>query len=562
MYHTSCGLFKHVGGTLKLAELAIVNYCHHEINQVVNNSDKPDIDESIDGAYVLLPQIGLHENVGSIDIGSLYPNAIRTINISPETIRGQFDDKIDACEAIGELAVKLLTLVLDEGGEKITKFAYEWNEWLRENKMSVSGYGTVFDQSKIGIIPSIITGWIATRKKYQAMKKDSEKAGDESLANYYDRLQYVYKIKLNSLYGALTNLFFRFYDLRMGESTTGTGRMILKHQCRKVAETLDGKYDVDFPLYATVKDATEKDKAGNQKHTMEEAQLISLDGTKFQGKFQTESVVYGDTDSTYFLTHAVSIDEAIQIADAVAKVVNASYPEFVTHKFLCQPEFSKYITANREIVSDRGIFVDKKRYILHIVDKEGKKKDEMKVMGLDTKKTTLPTAVSKKLNHFIERYLKGETWEELSRDIVKYKDELKNSKDIMDIGLPKGVNKMEEYTEKYVEDPDCKLQSGGAAASIHYNECLKEYDDKVSMDIKSGMKIKIFYLKRPHGRFKTIAIPTDIEIVPSWFLENFEIDKNAHILRLIDNPLTNIIKAIGKNVPTKHSLMVDDLLGF
>ena len=133
-------------------------------------------------------------------------------------------------------------------------------------------------------------------------EKDSDKAA------YYDRLQYVFKIKLNSLYGALTNLYFRFYDLRMGESTTGTGRMILKHQCRKTSEILDGTYDVDFPLYETIQDAIE---AG---YTEEEATQIALHGPIFNGKFQAESVVYGDTDSTYFMTHASSQAAAIKLS--------------------------------------------------------------------------------------------------------------------------------------------------------------------------------------------------------------------------------------------------------
>ena len=45
------------------------------------------------------------------------------------------------------------------------------------------------------------------------------------------------------LYGALLNKHFRFYDDRLGESTTGTGRAILKFQCSKVNELLTGVYD-------------------------------------------------------------------------------------------------------------------------------------------------------------------------------------------------------------------------------------------------------------------------------------------------------------------------------
>jgi hypothetical protein len=84
------------------------------------------------------------------------------------------------------------------------------------------------------------------------------------------------------------------------------------------------------------------------------------------------------------------------------------------------------------------------------------------------------------------------------------------------------------------------------------------------MKIISGSKIKVFYLRQNRGRFKSIAIPVDIEQVPTWFLENpeFEIKKDAHIKRLIDKPLTNILRAIGKTPPTKQQLLSDELLGF
>jgi DNA polymerase elongation subunit (family B) len=41
------------------------------------------------GAYVAKPKKGLHSHVACVDINSLYPSAIRALNISPETIVGQ-----------------------------------------------------------------------------------------------------------------------------------------------------------------------------------------------------------------------------------------------------------------------------------------------------------------------------------------------------------------------------------------------------------------------------------------------------------------------------------------
>lgn len=340
-------------------------------------------------------------------------------------------------------------------------------------------------------------------------------------AGYYDRLQYVYKIKLNSLYGALNNRFFRFYDLRMGESTTGTGRMILKHMCSMVGKLLDDDYSISAP-----------------------------------------SVIYGDTDSVYFETYAQDKDEAVASADAVSGKINKTFDDYMRDTFLCTPGFDNIIKAGREIVASRGIFVDKKRYVLNVVDNEGVAVDKLKVMGLDTKKTTLPAEVSKILNSYVERLLKGEDWDIIANDIVEYKEELRNTDDIMVIGLPRGVKKVEEYTDQYKIYGNGVRLPGHVAASIHYNECLVKYDDRDSLPIVSGMKIKVFYLTQNVGRFKSVALPTDTVVVPDWFLDHFSINRDMHIERLVDNPLTNILKAISVEVPSKQSLVVGELLDF
>lgn len=371
-------------------------------------------------------------------------------------------------------------------------------------------------------------------------------------AAYADRLQYVFKIKLNSLYGALSNLYFRFYDLRMGESTTATGRAILRHQCRKVSEILDGNYNVDFPMYETVKECIE--------HGLEPKH--ALHGPLFNSAYQSESVVYGDTDSCYFHTHQTDKESAIAVADAVAEQVNASFPEFMRQNFLCQPGFDTLIKAAREVVSDNGIFVQKKRYALHLIDVDGKAVDKMKVMGLDTKKTILPKQISIDLNNFIEDWLKGTSWEETAERLVEYKEHLVKSGLILKYGLPTGVNNVEKYTAAYLKEGTKARLPGGVAAAIHYNLALAESGDKISTPITSGMKIRKYYLKHKVGKFKTIALPTDLEEIPEWFKQNYVIDEKAMIQRLVDNPINNIVKADGKVPPTRQTLLDSKLIEY
>lgn len=353
---------------------------------------------------------------------------------------------------------------------------------------------------------------------------------DEDAARYselnkiverYDRRQYLYKIKLNSAYGSLVNRYFRFYDLRLGESTTGTGRMILKHQCASVNEAITGKYDT-----------------------------------------YGENIIYGDTDSTYFNIPGSKRKNIIKLATSVGEYVNDSFQEFMQRKFLCITGYDDLIKSEMELISDKGIFVDKKRYILHVTYSEGYDVDKLKVMGLETKKTTLSKLISKKLNGFIEDLLKDKDWASIADEIVAYKDNLINTPNIMDIGLPKGIKGIEDYTQRYELNGDSERLPGHVAAGIFYNKLRGHYNDKVSPPIMSGMKIKVFYLNKKYGKFKSIAIPTDIEVLPQWFLDNFVVDKEAHIMRLVDKPLGNILKAINKEVPSKQTLLANSVFEF
>lgn len=552
MYHMSTGFYKHVTGTLKLSDLSCINYCHYKFNVIV-----PDFiqktSRKIKGAYVLLPQSGMHDWISSIDIKSLYPSAIISINMSPETLMGQFKEEIKASEEISKNSNTELTLIFEDNTSMKYK-ASEWREFFISQKWAVSGFGTVFDQSKKGIMPTILEDWYEKRNIYKKNMKQALAKNDIEKYEYYDRLQYVMKIKLNSFYGAVSNEFFRFYDLRLGESTTGTGRIILTHQCRKVSEILEGSYDVNFPLYYSEQDALD----------MNEPIETALLGPIFKGEFQSKRVIASDTDSCYFTLPTTNKEDAINTANDVADKVNKSFPNFMKNTFLCNDGYDNKISCTREMVASRGIFIEKKRYILRIVDDDGKSVDKLKIMGVELKKTTLPVYIKKQLINYIKRLLGGENWKDISKDIVQYKKELIKIENIMNMGLPKGIKGLEHYTNEYSKTGIDTNLPGHVAASIHWNLCLEQHNDKESQKITSGMKIKIFYLTKKLGKFKSIAIPTDIEVIPKWFEENFIslIDIDAQLERLIDKPLENIVTCIGEISPSEQSMFTDDILEY
>jgi len=123
----------------------------------------------------------------------------------------------------------------------------------------LSANGTIFTHEFAGVIPGLLERWYAERKELQAKRKKAIDAGNKTEQAFWDKRQLVKKINLNSLYGAILNPGCRFFDTRIGQSTTLTGRCITRHMASKTNEIICGEYDYRGP-----------------------------------------SIIYGDTDSVYF----------------------------------------------------------------------------------------------------------------------------------------------------------------------------------------------------------------------------------------------------------------------
>lgn len=266
-------------------------------------------------------------------------------------------------------------------------------------------------------------------------------------------------------------------------------------------------------------------------------------------------------NSCYFKTHASSTAQAIQIAKAIENVVNQSFPKFMMSAFLCTKENSNFIQAELDIISKNAIFVKKKMYIMDLIYKEGKEVSEVKIMGLQLKKTTIPKHIRKKLTSFILSVLREMNWRDTSEQIVEYKEYLNNTVKILDVGLPKAVKKVDEYTENYNSNNTTRLP-GHVSASIFWNICLDQYGDKETQKITTGMKIKVYYLTKSFGRFKSIAVPTDLVELPKWFVDNFIqlIDRPKQTERLVDKTLEPILNAISYEIPTRKMLLYHDIM--
>ena len=172
-------------------------------------------EEKFIGAYVKPPIVGKYEWIYDLDLTSLYPSIIMTLNISPETKIG----KINNWDANDFLKGKVDSYTI--GDDTITK--ENLKKYLEDSKFSVSSNGVLYRTDKVGCIPGILDLWFAQRVKYKNEMKKYGKSGNKEKYAFFHKRQLVQKILLNSLYGVLEFAAFRFYDIDNAEKSHDNG---------------------------------------------------------------------------------------------------------------------------------------------------------------------------------------------------------------------------------------------------------------------------------------------------------------------------------------------------
>jgi DNA polymerase elongation subunit (family B) len=542
--HENTVLLQTTMGAVAVTEQAIIIEAHERGLVVPNRKERlTDEDTQAAGAYVAYPKKGIHEYIGSIDINSLYPSAIRALNMGPETIVGQLRSTMTdrlinermttqkmsfAAAWEGLFATLEYTAVMEQqrgteitidwsGGEESVHSAAEiWHMIFDSNQpWVISANGTIFTYEREGVIPGLLKRWYAERKEMQAKLKECINSGDKVAEEYWDKRQLVKKINLNSLYGAILNPGCRFFDKRIGQSTTLTGRSIAKHMDAYVNECITGKYD----------------------HV-------------------GETIIYGDTDSCYFSAWPVlqksveagemewNKDICIQLYDSIAEQVNISFPGFMEQAFHCPREMGSVIRGGREVVASKGLFITKKRYAVMIIDKEGKRADtdgkpgKVKAMGLDLKRSDTPKVIQDFLSDVLLDVLTGIERDSVVEKIRDFKYEFKERPG-WEKGSPKRVNNLTKYGAEEARLGKANMP-GHVRAALNWNTLRRMNSDNYSMQIVDGMKTIVCKLRDNPLGWTSIGYPTDELHLPQWFKE-LPFDDAAMEATVIDGKVDNLL---------------------
>jgi len=561
--HDNTVLLQTTMGAVAVTEQAIINEAH-QLGLIVPNRKGKDEhgDTQAAGAYVAFPKRGMHDWVGAIDINSLYPSAIRACNMGPETIVGQLrpimtdryiQDKMtagssfaDAWENMfgtleytavmsGEVGTEI-TIDWESGDTTVHSAAEVWRLIFDSNQPWIlSANGTIFTHDRKGVIPGLLERWYAERKELQAKKKEADTPEDKA---FWDKRQLVKKINLNSLYGAILNPGCRFFDKRIGQSTTLTGRIIARHMDAYINECITGQYD----------------------HV-------------------GESIIYGDTDSCYFTAWPAIKDDVaagrmqwnkdicVQLYDTIADQVNDSFPAFMERACHCPRSMGELIKGGRELIAEKGLYIKKKRYAVLIYDLEGNRLDthgkpgKVKAMGLDLKRSDTPKVVQDFLSSLLLDVLTGCTKEHVYDKVRDFKIAFQD-RPAWEKGTPKRVNNLTKFTREEERLGRANMP-GHVRAAMNWNNLKRMHGDNYSMAIVDGMKTIVCKLRDNPLGFTSVGYPTDELHIPQWF-KDLPFDDALMETTIVDQKVENLLGVLDWDIPghTDIATTFDSLFSF
>lgn len=460
---------------------------------------KEQFSDGFPGGYVQEPKTGKYKWIVSVDATSLYPSIIMQHNLSPEMLATNHKP-IDC--TVDSILDRKHKLKLDDGD------------------LSMAANGYLYHKDRQGFMAEITQKFFDDRQRYKKLMKQAEQEYEDTknpalkndIAKYHN-FQMARKIQLNSLFGAIGNKWFRYFDERIAESITLTGQLIIRDTAKVIDEFMNKFLGTEGEVYSFY---TDTDSCYLTLDNMVEKHLKD----KSHGEIITV------------------LDNFVE--DKLVPAINGRMSELGDYMNV----FDKKIDFKREAIADTGIWVAKKRYAMNVWDNEGVlyKEPKLKVMGLEIVRSSTPAPVRSWLKEAVALCLVAD-----EKELQTYVEETWQKFKIMEpelIAFPRGCNNLAKYLSR--ETVYTKGTPMHVRGALVYNHLCKtqKIENKYQL-IQDGDKIKYLYLKEPnHIRENCVAMNG---LMPKEFDLHRYIDYDTQFQKAFLDPLNTIVESLNWN---------------
>lgn len=473
-----------------------------------------------EGAYVGEPQKNFQEHIISFDANSLYPNVMITLNLSPETKIGKIVSKSEK-----EIVIRHVN------GEVYRLSPSNFLKFINKEEISISKAQVLFSQKKKGIVPEIVDSYYQKRVdikdglkklKHKQLKVEKDSQEYKELQTKIDQLnihQFTIKILINSIYGYFGNKQSSLGDDDIARSITLTGQAVIKQSNELLIEYIK--------------------KRGN----------VTDDDIR-----KKSPIIYNDTDSSYVSIKQLVDNLDIKLKDSNNNITKDYYQlvqDIEDHLNTCIKDWGSKVlrskdcrlTFKREAIADVGLFLQKKRYVIHVLDDEGIPCDKFKYTGVEVVRTTMPKPVKPYVKKIIETMLMTQSQSKTNEVFSETYETFKNLP-IEDIAFVMGIKGYDKYADISTGFTPAKGTPIHVKAAYYYNKLLEKYDIVNQYEtLSSGDKVRYFYLKTPN-KFGMSAIGYKYYL-PTEFKDFIVPDKEKMFEKIVYSVIERFYTAVG-----------------
>ena len=506
------------------------------------NPGLKEIKEEYAGGYLKDPVPGLYEWVIDLDFTSLYPSIIRSLNMGIETLvgrvvnTGKFDNQWSLRELKKMDPNKMVEIEKVKKDRRLVRSEIKVKhliELIEEGDLLISAPGVIFRKDKSSVVCEILADWFAKRQEYKSLMKKAYKVDkDPVMGEFYNKRQHAYKIKLNDVYGVFAINGWRYTDGHkfISKAITLTGQRLTQESIKFVNEWMNTELDTKDKDYIVTSDT--------------DSLFI-----------QTKELILQRNPELVNGTQEEIVQAVLKVATEIQQLANDNLHTLVQELFNVKyPDEPHYFELKQEVVLDRGYFAGKRRYAMHIVNKEGVPTDELDMKGLDLMKSNFPPLFRKFGEHILNEVMFGTAKSSIDAQVLEFRESLRTVgwEQIM---KPTGLKKMQEYIASGPTAGEIFSKLGlkcpiNTKAAIYYNDLLRFKGlDKKHPTFQIGDKMYIGYLKENPYRIDVIGFnghsdPPEI----MEFIEKY-IDRDGLFDSVMKNKLESIYSDLGWGMP-------------